>query len=284
MKNIFETLDENYILFENTIINVIIDNTDKLWFNSSQLTKAIGYINYIKAIKQHTKTTDRIQLKYINHSYNIKQHPQTIYLSENGMYKLMLKSKMKKAQIFADWITNDILPSIRKYGYYKIKKSYENEKTELLDKINYLEKQQKLMKNDLKKNKYPSGALVYVVDYSDEDNNVDGIFKLGKTDNLIKRKAIYDTHTLHKKSIICKEFTDKPLQFESCIRSMLYDYRYKNRKDFYICKSSIIKKAFNNCIKSIKNMNQTGGGINEIDVINNNIKKIDKKINKLGLF
>ena len=106
MKNIFVCLDENYILFENTIINVIIDNTDKLWFNSGQLTKAIGYINYIKAIKQHTKTTDRIQLKYINHSYNIKQHPQTIYLSENGMYKLMLKSKMKKAQIFADWITN----------------------------------------------------------------------------------------------------------------------------------------------------------------------------------
>jgi prophage antirepressor-like protein len=33
----------------------------------------------------------------------------------------MLKSKMKKAKLFADWITNDVLPSIRKYGYYKMK-------------------------------------------------------------------------------------------------------------------------------------------------------------------
>lgn len=43
MKNIFETLDKNYILFGNTVISVIIDNSDKLWFNSRQITKAIGY-------------------------------------------------------------------------------------------------------------------------------------------------------------------------------------------------------------------------------------------------
>ena len=281
MKNILETLDENYILFENTIITVIIDNSDKLWFNSGQLSKAIGYINYIKAIKQHTDHNDRKQLQHINHSTNIKQHPQTIYLSESGMYKLMLKSKMKKAELFSDWITNDVLPSIRKYGYYKMKKSYEGEKTELIERINYLEKQHKLMKNDLKKNKFPNGAVVYVIDYSDDDKNVDGIFRLGKTDNLKKRKAIYDTHTLHKRKVIHKEITDKPLQFENCLRSMLYDYRYKDRKDFYICNLSVIRKAFNNCIKSIKNMNQTGGGINEIDLLNNKINKLNKKILKM---
>ena len=137
------------------------------------------------------------------------------------------------------------------------------------------------MKNDLKKNKFPNGAMVYVIDYSDDDKNVDGIFRLGKTDNLKKRKAIYDTHTLHKRKVIHKEITDKPLQFENCLRSMLYDYRYKNKKDFYICKLSVIKKAFNNCIKSIKNMNQTGGGINEIELLNNNIKKLNKKILKM---
>ena len=62
---------------------------------------------------------------------------------------------------------------------------------------------------------------------------------------------------------------------------MLYEYRYKNRKDFYICKLSVIKKAFNNCIKSIKNMNQVGGGINEIEILNNKINKLNKKILKI---
>lgn len=121
MKNIFETLDENYITFDKFIINVIIDNSDKIWFNANQLTKSLEYSNYIKALKQHTSDKDRVQLKNINYSHNIKQHPQTVYLSESGLYKLILRSKMKKAQLFSDWVTNDVLPSIRKFGYYKMK-------------------------------------------------------------------------------------------------------------------------------------------------------------------
>ena len=180
------------------------------------------------------------QLKFINHSYDIKQHPHTIYLSESGMYKLILRSKMPN--------TNEVLPSIRKYGYYKIKKTYENQKSNLLEKINDLEKRSKIMANDMKKEKFPNGALVYIIDYSDEDTTIDGIFKLGKTNNLKKRKSIYDTHMLHKKQVISKEFTEKPLQLE-------------------------------NCIKSIKNMTQTGGSntlqsSTEIDLIKNKIIKL----------
>ena len=63
---------------------------------------------------------------------------------------------------------------------------------------------------------------------------------------------------------------------------MLYEYRYKNRKDFYICKLNIIKSAFKNCIKSIKNMEQTGGGsiYNKLNILKDKIRKIDKHIIK----
>ena len=63
---------------------------------------------------------------------------------------------------------------MKKYGYYKMKKTYENQKTNLLDKINDLEKRNKIMANDMKKEKFPDGALVYIIDYSDEDTSVDG--------------------------------------------------------------------------------------------------------------
>ena len=76
MKNIFETLDENYIVFDETIINVIIDNSDKIWFNANHLAKSIGYSDPKGALSKHTDILDRIQLKNINHSYDIKQHPQ----------------------------------------------------------------------------------------------------------------------------------------------------------------------------------------------------------------
>jgi hypothetical protein len=48
---IFETFENNYILFEK---NKIIDNNDKIWFNSKQLTKAIGYSDSRDALRKHT--------------------------------------------------------------------------------------------------------------------------------------------------------------------------------------------------------------------------------------
>lgn len=282
MKNIFDTLSKNYILFENSIISVIIDNDDKLWLNSRELAKAIGYSDPKSAIKVHTDKDDRIQLKNINHSININQQLQTVYLSEAGLYKLVLRSKLDKTKKFVEWVTNIVLPSIRKFGYFKMKKVYENEKGNLLEKNNYLNEQTKKMKIDMKKTKYPEGALVYVIDYSDEDKNVEGIFRIGKTNNLKNRKLIYDTHMLHNKNVILKAHHSNPIQLETCLRSLLYDFRYKNRKDFYICSLKNIKKAFNKCIKSIDVMNQKGGTINYVNENTNKIIKLENKIQKMN--
>jgi prophage antirepressor-like protein len=284
MKNIFETLDENYILFGQIKIHIIIDNTDKIWFNGKELTLALEYKDTKDAINSHIDKNDKIQLKNINHSINTNQHPNSIYINESGLYKLMFSSKMKKAKNFTNWITNDVLPSIRKFGYYKIKKTYEKDKNDLLEKINYLEKQNKLMINDMKKEKYKNGAVVYIIDYGDYANYEKDVYRLGSTDDMNKRKKIYDTHTLHKRPVVEKYFTEKAIQLESCIRSMLYDYRYKNKKDFFLCDRDIIKKAFKNCIKSIKNMKkiQKGGGNNEIDTLKLQLEKIDKEIENIN--
>lgn len=39
------------------------------------------------------------------------------------MYKLILRSKLDKTKKFVEWITTEVLPSIRKFGYYKLKKN-----------------------------------------------------------------------------------------------------------------------------------------------------------------
>ena len=41
-------------------------------------------------------------------------------LTEGGMYKLALSSNLEKAKPFRDWVATEVLPSIRKNGYYSI--------------------------------------------------------------------------------------------------------------------------------------------------------------------
>src|SRR3954454_16911303 len=45
-------------------------------------------------------------------------HPQTIFITESGLYSLILSSKLPQAKEFKRWITSEVLPSIRKSGNY----------------------------------------------------------------------------------------------------------------------------------------------------------------------
>lgn len=41
-----------------------------------------------------------------------------VALTESGLYKLIMRSDKQEAKAFQDWITKEVLPSIRKHGAY----------------------------------------------------------------------------------------------------------------------------------------------------------------------
>ena len=47
-------------------------------------------------------------------------HPSTIFIKEPGLYSLIFGSKLESAVSFQDWVFSKVLPSIRKYGYYRM--------------------------------------------------------------------------------------------------------------------------------------------------------------------
>lgn len=49
------------------------------------------------------------------------------FLTESGVYKLIFKSKKKEAENFQDWVTDEVLPQIRKTGSYINNQSSINE-------------------------------------------------------------------------------------------------------------------------------------------------------------
>ena len=100
----------------------------------------------------------------------------------------------------------------RKPKSYKITKE--------LKKINELETKNKLLQNDVKLEKFPEGAMVYVIE--DIDFNGEIYYRIGKTDNMNKRINIHNTHSIHNKKVVHYVELLCPLQLETCIRSMLY--------------------------------------------------------------
>lgn len=165
----------------------------------------------------------------MNISFEIKQQPDSVYVNESGLYSLLISAKTIKAKKFNKWITNEVLPLMRRSNIF----STDVEITNLIKKITELETKNKILQNDMKLEKFPKGAVVYVV----EDIDVDGeiYYKIGKTNDMNKRIKIYNTHSIHNKKIIFYVDAVCPLQLETCVRSMLYNYRFKNNKDYYKC-------------------------------------------------
>jgi prophage antirepressor-like protein len=121
----YENLEKNIIQFENNNINVIIDENDIVWFNANEIAISLGYKYPKDAIINNVEKEDKTNLENINLKYKINKHPHSIYINESGLYSLLIQSRLEKAKKFKSWITKIVLPSIRKFGYYKLKKEHE---------------------------------------------------------------------------------------------------------------------------------------------------------------
>ena len=88
----------------------------------------MGYKNPRKALEDHVDEDD------VTNSYTIDalgRKQKTNVINESGLYSLILRSRKKKAKQFKKWVTSEVLPSIRKQGYY-----VDKERMEYLEEVN----------------------------------------------------------------------------------------------------------------------------------------------------
>ena len=81
---------------------------------AKQICLSLEYKQTKKVISKFIEITDKIQLKNMNISFEMQQQPDSIYINESGLYTLLISSKTKRAKKFVKWLTNDVLPSLRK--------------------------------------------------------------------------------------------------------------------------------------------------------------------------
>src|SRR5699024_4092905 len=87
---------------------------DEVWFVGKDVADILGYQNGSRDITRHIDEEDRIKQMI----FDGKQNKETWLINESGLYSLILSSKLPQAKEFKRWVTNEILPSIRKHGGY----------------------------------------------------------------------------------------------------------------------------------------------------------------------
>ena len=147
MENMFEKTFKNVSL--GVEITSYIDKQQNIWFRGRDVAEILGYSNTKKAVLTHVDIEDKKQL-FTYHANGPKMGPvgsnangpkmgpvgsnangpkmgpvapsgsTCTYINESGFYSLVLSSKLETAKKFKRWVTKEVLPSIRKYGQYKL--------------------------------------------------------------------------------------------------------------------------------------------------------------------
>jgi anti-repressor protein len=89
---------------------------DKPYFIASNVAVILGYSKPNNAINTHCKSmillNAPIQGIEFNHARGINIIP------EKDVYNLIMRSKLPNAEVFQDWVMDEVLPTIRKTGGY----------------------------------------------------------------------------------------------------------------------------------------------------------------------
>lgn len=86
----------------------------EIWFVASDVAKILGYAKPNNAINNHCKEKGTLK-QGIPTNGGIQE---TILINEPNVYRLIIKSQLPSAEKFETWLFEEVIPSIRKKGYY----------------------------------------------------------------------------------------------------------------------------------------------------------------------
>ena len=92
-----------------------VEDDGKVLFCGSDIAKALEYSRPNDAITAHCRCTVK---RRIPHPQSPDKQIEMSFIPEGDVYRLIVHSKLPKAQEFERWVFDDVLPTIRKHGLY----------------------------------------------------------------------------------------------------------------------------------------------------------------------
>lgn len=90
-----------------------IEDGGAILFCGNDVAKALGYASPKDAVSAHCRGAVKRRL-----TDSIGREQETNFIPESDLYRLVFSSKLPTAEKFTDWVTSEVLPSIRKHGAY----------------------------------------------------------------------------------------------------------------------------------------------------------------------
>ena len=105
----------NPFQFESLDVRTAVDSDNNVWFCAKDVC-AILDIAWTGA----TITLDNMPESWfmVMNLMTIKGERDTYFINESGLYWLIFRSNKPKAKAFANWVLGEVLPQIRKHGFY----------------------------------------------------------------------------------------------------------------------------------------------------------------------
>lgn len=94
-----------------------LEEAGAVLFCAVDVAKALGYASPRKAIASHCKGV----LK--RNSLTPGGEQELSFIPESDLYRLVFSSKLPTAEKFTDWVTKEVLPSIRKNQQYTLRRT-----------------------------------------------------------------------------------------------------------------------------------------------------------------
>lgn len=107
--------------FQHNYLDYAVLNNEPL-FNLNNIANILNISNPRMSIDVNDKDyVIKLDNSIVSLTYNRKLHNTgELFLTEAGLYKLIMTSKKKEAETFQKWVVKDVLPSIRKTGTYSM--------------------------------------------------------------------------------------------------------------------------------------------------------------------
>lgn len=108
-----------------------------LYFLGVEVASILGFKDPSRAVRQHVPNDDKRIVKL----EKAGQNRQFTAINEAGVYRLIFQAKTEEAKAFQNWVTREVLPSIRRYGVYATNSAIEQneELNKAIEKIKQAE-------------------------------------------------------------------------------------------------------------------------------------------------